>query len=440
MTSRSPLEPGSVAANPIESSLIESNLIESGSVAANPTQSNSIRLLWAGFALLYLAFALLLKGVAPTPDEIVHYVQINRFDHGDYRIVEQYLTMLPGYHALVAAILWVSDQRSLAAARLVTAMIGLATIGAFHLLRSRVWPQENDGIATLQFALLPILFPYDFLVYTDALSLALVLAACAATLRRRDVLSGALMIVAMCVRQTNVVWLPLLAIFALAPLRLDALPPPRTLAQKTWPYALGAALFVAYWIWNGHISLSTEQSTMHPDLSAHVGNLYFALFLCAIFLPFQVATGLPGFAHRVASRPWLAILPLLSMAGCMLLFRVDHPFNLATQPLLLHNWVIQFASSNWLLQATFAAIATIAACGLAMTRLRPEGAVLLYPLTAVALGAFWMVEHRYALIPIALWLAFRKAGSRRVEMATTALWFAFAVYFCLGIYFGYFGL
>ncbi len=169
-----------------------------------------IRLLWAGFAFLYVMLAVLLGSVHPSADEIVHYGQINRFDHGDFRVAYKYLTMLPGYHLVMSSVLWATGERSLEAARLLNAIFGVLAILAFHLLRKRIWPEESS-LLTLQFALLPILLPYDFLVYTDVMSLGLVLAATAATVRSRHVLAGALMIAAMAVRQTNVIWLPLLA-------------------------------------------------------------------------------------------------------------------------------------------------------------------------------------------------------------------------------------
>ena len=402
-------------------------------------RENRIRLLWAGFAFLYVASALLLKGIAPTPDEIMHYVQIDWFDHGNFRVADRYLTMIPGYHVVVAAALWLIDQRSLPAARLFNALVGLMTIGAFNLVRRRLWPDDHV-LPTLQFALLPILVPYDFLVYTDVLSLGLVLAAGAATVRGRHVLSGALMIAAMGIRQTNVVVLPLFAGLAIAPVWERKPPPLIEIAERIWPYAIGVGAFLSYWLWNGHISLSAEQATMHPDFSVHIGNVYFTLFLCALFLPLQVIAGLREFTQSVRARPWLVAFPLIAIALFALIFRVDHPFNTATQPLFLHNYVIQVAASNVYCRILFAVIATLAACGLVSTSLRPAGAVLLYPVSVVALCAFWLVEHRYALIPIALWLAFRESRARKIEWATAALWLFFAVCFCLGIYEGAFNL
>jgi alpha-1,2-glucosyltransferase len=391
---------------------------------------------------VYLALALLAMH-APTAfvDEPVHYGQIDLFDHGDFRLFRPFLTMLPGYHVLVSALLWATDWRSLAGARFVSALFGLCTIGAFHLARRRAWTGENAAtaaLATLQFALLPILLPYDFLVYTDVLSLGLVLAATAATLSGRHVLSAALMIASMTVRQTNVIWLPLLAGMTLWAQRQQGTAGWRRQFGCVWPYLVGVALFAGYWLWNGSISLSKEQTAMHPDWSLHPGNIHFALFLCGLLLPLHVAGGCRTFASTLRSKPWLLLLPVTAFAVIWLTFRVDHPFNQLVDPLTLHNFVLQQCRDNAWCKAAYCLVAVAALCGLASTHLRPRAALLLYPCAILALAGFWVVEQRYALIPIALWLVFRERRSEAVETATMALWAVAAVCVCLGTFAGQF--
>jgi len=69
---------------------------------------------------------------------------------------------------------------------------------------------------------------------------------------------------------------------------------------------------------------------------------------------------------------------------------------------------------------------------LALTRLRPAAAFWLYPISAFALAAEWLVETRYLIVPFALWLAFREQRSKAVEYATLALWAALAVWIITG--------
>ncbi|HEY0178878.1 MAG TPA: hypothetical protein VGC30_04490, partial [Dokdonella sp.] len=79
-------------------------------------------------------------------------------------------------------------------------------------------------------------------------------------------------------------------------------------------------------------------------------------------------------------------------------------------------------------------------CGLMFTRLEPPRTAWLYPFAALFLAASWLIEQRYALIPLTLWLAFREPRSRRVECATLLLWLALAVYVFQGFTAGRFFL
>jgi alpha-1,2-glucosyltransferase len=406
-----------------------------------PSGNSGIRLAWVGFAFLYLGICIIaiLTQSAPVGDERVHYAQIDFFDHGVFRVGRDYFAMLPGYHLTMAALLYGTGLRSLAAVRIFNAVFGLAAIAAFHLLRKRVWP-EGAGAATLQFALLPILFPFDFLVYTDVLALALVLGAAAATVGKRHVLSGLLMLAAMGLRQSSAIWLPLFVGIAVWPAVGKPWPPWREMLARTWPYALDAAAFCAYWAWNGTIALSAEQARLHPGWPPQVGNVFFALLLCALFFPVHVYLGVGEFVARARVRPWLFVLPMAAFAIYWFALRVDHPFNQLSSVLILHNFLAQHCAASAVWKAGVGTLAVVAGCGLGATRLRPPGAALLYPLSLIALAAAWMIEPRYALVPLALWLAFREARDAATERATTALWAVFAVILSLGMLLRFFDL
>jgi len=406
---------------------------------AKRTLSSAIRPAWAGFALVYIAICVFV-GVAGSPaivDERAHYFQIDLFDHGDFRVAYGVLTMLPGYHVVVAAILWLSGMPSLTAARLVNAAFGLAAVAAFHLLRKQAW-RDSTSAATLQFALLPILFPFDFLVYTDALSLALVLASGAMTLRGWHRASGLLMLAAMLVRQVNVVWLPLWAWLALAPNLQGLMPSWRESVRRTWPYVLGVVAFMAFWMHNGSISLSIELEPMHPDFSLHVANVYFGLAVFAVLFPLHVTLGVKEFIARVRSRPSLLLVPTLALGMFCWQFRIDHPLNQLLDPLTLHNVVLLYCKAHAWAWAMLGFLAIAGLCSLVTAELKPQGAWMLYPVAALAMAAFWMIEARYALIPVALWLAFRKQRGEPVEVATTAYCAALSVLLCASMFLWHF--
>lgn len=384
---------------------------------------------WLG--CLFLLFASVIASIESwhgpiVGDEHVHFAQVLRFLAGDFSVDRDYLTTIPGFHLLVAALMWPFDADSIAAARFCNAAFGIAATVAFYALRRRAG--HGDGILpTLQFAALPLLFPFFFLAYTDVLSLALVLAATLATISGRHLMAGCVLILAMLVRQNNVVWLGFLGVLAVVPTWQD-------LRQREWrkfvaralPYAVGVVAFCVYWRVNGSVSLSAAQARAHPDAAMHLGNVYFTLFLAGILLPLQTLFGLRIFWARVTAQPWLALLPVVLFAMFWWGFEVDHPYNLIDPQWSLRNQILQASQQQAWLHAVVGLISVMAACGLGSLRLQPKVAAWLYPFSAAFLASSWLIETRYALIPMALWLAFREPCGRRTEMLTFAVWIAAA--------------
>lgn len=378
--------------------------------------------------ILYVAAIVLMRShPRMLTDEANHYPQIALFLRGDFRVLVDYLTTIPGYHALVAALMRVFHAESLDAARLVNAAFGLVAAGGFHALRRHTWP-GTESIATSQLLVLPILVPLFFIVYTDVLALALVLWAVWATLRGRHGVSAALLALLVCVRQNAVVWSGFAALLALWPVwRRGGFAAWRELARVGWPYLLPVAGFLGFWAWNGSISLSSGQAAMHPDLQLHAGNVFFALFLAGVLLPLHVVAGLADFASVVRRRGWPLLLPIALFAAVWFGFRVDNPYNTALPDYYLRNAFVLAVAADPLVRAAFGLVVAAAACALATTPLRPAHAAWLYAFGAFFLAASWLIEQRYALVPLVLWLAFRRQRSTLVEFATFALWLLFAV-------------
>ena len=370
---------------------------------------------------------------AERTDELYHYAQIHLFRHGEFRVLDYYLTTIPGYHAAVAALLWISGLDSLAAARAITALFGLVAAAAFHSLRARTQP-GGESLATAQFFVLPVLAPFFFLVYTDVLALALVLWATVATTRGKHLVSALIVTAALLVRQSDVVWAGFLAALAIWPhVRERRSFELREVAHLFAPYLLPVVAFLAFWAWNGSISLSRVQAGAHPAMTFHLANVLLALVVAGLLLPLQSLLGLRDFAAASRKRQWLLAIPPLVFAAVYFGFHADNPYNTALPDFYLHNGLAQAISSQtgWRLLA--AAVAVLSVCGLAPTRLKPAAAFWLYPITAFALAAEWLVETRYLIVPFALWLAFREQRSKAVEYATLALWAALAVWIIAGM-------
>ena len=366
-------------------------------------------------------------------DELNHYAQIQLFLRGEFRIFTLYLTTIPGYHAIVAGILKITGGDSLDAARLVNAGFSLIAVTGFFALRRKLWP-GTETLATAQLLVLPILVPLFFLVYTDVLALALLLWATFATIAGRHWLAAALLVVLVSVRQNEIVWAGLLCALAAWPLvRAQGMRAWRKAAPLVLPYCVPVAAFLAFWAWNGSISLSHAQAALHPDVSLHAGNLFFALFVAGVLLPFHTVAGLADFATHLRRRPWLVAIPLAVFAAFWWGFRADNPYNTAFPNYYIRNGLLIAIGTEPLVRACAGIVVALAACGLAFTRLRPTAACWLYPIAAFSLAASWLVEQRYALVPLVLWLAFREHRGRAIEWATWALWLVLAVFVFRGI-------
>jgi alpha-1,2-glucosyltransferase len=156
-------------------------------------------------ALLLGSFFYILSFSDLYGDEEVHYDEIAHFARGDLSF-NPLLTTLPGYHALLGLIGYVTGVTNVPFMRFLSFLIGLATIGVFGLIGRELY-RDAGFLRMIQFACLPILFPFFFLLYTDVLSLLFVLLAFFFILRERPTLAAVMSLAGMLVRQTNIVWL-----------------------------------------------------------------------------------------------------------------------------------------------------------------------------------------------------------------------------------------
>lgn len=388
----------------------------------------------AAAVLLAVAAAIAAVHDRPVVDEWSHFAQVKEFLRGNYKPLEA-LTMLPGYHATVAAAAKLAHDESLGFARLATLALGILAIPAFAGIRRAVAPGEDPLVPTLQFVFFPLLFPFCFLVYTDVPSLALVLWTLRASLAGRDVAAGAIGIVALLFRQTNVVWIGFIALLrAIEICSLHASWRERGRAAiALWPYALNAVAFVGYWAWNGSIALSRFGETMHPDLSLHTGNLYFMLFVGAVFLAPLHAIWIRRYASAASARPILWLLPIAMLVLYAATFVIDHEANLFGTDYYLRNRILVYVNEHRWALVGLGIVAAIAACGFSQVRWQRKWSGLLLPVSMVFVCFFWLIEQRYYLVPFALLFALRTTEDRRAEVLTLALWIPVALAFLYGM-------
>ena len=390
------------------------------------TRQSRADLGWVALAVAWLAMLALAIPAPVIGDEAVHWYQVQRFLLGDFRVLEDWLTNVPGYHWLLAGLLWPFGVDGLAWGRLVGGVFLLACLLTMQRIRSALHAEDAQRTAT-QLFFLPVLLVYGFLAYTDVPALAFLLGALLATIHSRHRLSAALLLASMAMRQNQVLWAGFLALYAIWPVlerdRWRALREWRALLRSTWPYLLCVLVFLGYWAMHGTISYSAAQSKAHPDLSWHVGNPYFLLVVTALLFPLQMIAGLRRFIDRARGRHgWLwLLLPVLVFALYAWQFQVDHPYNRPMGVSLRNQWLTVVANETWAWWL-FGLAATWAAMGLAFTRhVVPQGWLWL-PFSLLFVGASWMIETRYTIVPLALFLALRRPDGVWVERVTLSYW------------------
>ena len=364
--------------------------------------------LWHALALL-LVLAILLAEFAymsQAPllsDESFNFRQISRFVRRDFSM-EPLMNVIPGYHALVALILVAAGKKGAFSARLVSTAISAGTVILFYLLTWKVYARPSI-IRTLQFAFLPLFFPYFSLIYTDVLAMFLVLAAFYLALEGRYTLAGLVGMLSVLARTNNIAWFAFLYAFIyydLCGLEIRQFIPS---LRQTWIFWSGFVLFLIFLIYNGGIAI--ENKTTQPLFKFETGNLSFILFVFALlFLPLIVAN-LPHLVRLVTVRRWILPLTLLICGGLFIVYHNTHVYNNVSPEIFLRNGLLMRMVADFPLRAAYFAVVAFSLLNLAAMPLVQKRFYWLYPFTILSLIPFWLIEPRYYFVPLSLFLLFR---------------------------------
>jgi hypothetical protein len=380
--------------------------------------------------------------VSIVADELFHRHEIVTLLGGKLEIVNR-LTMLPGYHVVIALLARLTGAEDLEALRLLSALISVPVIAAFYATARQLSPRFA-AVATLQLAFLPILFPLLFLLYTDAFSLLLVLGSVLLALRHRRHAAAVVALVSVLVRQSNILCLA----FVLGLIYLEDHGPSLSrdrlgaALRQNVLFVLGLAGFAVFAVVNGGVTMGDQSA--HP-LQLSLGNVYLFLFLYFFLaLPVNLA-GLRRALARLAD-PRVLAAALLLYGVFMLTFVNDHPYNqitvrtfkyISNPPVghapFLRNELLHLATRSAVTRTVFFVPVLLSCLVLATTRLVQPRFLLLYPLLLALLTPSWLIEQRYSLVPLVLLLLARERRSPALEYATAALGLLASVCVAAGI-------
>ena len=355
-------------------------------------------------------------GDQPLGDELVHYEQVRLFWQGLAQL-EPRLTLIPGYHGLAAALTFWLPGESINYPRLVTVLMGIVTLLVFYKLIAEVNSKADARLRTAQLAVLPILFPFWFLAYTDVAALLTTLLMLWLALVDKHRLSGLVGWLGIVMRQSHVAWVAAGAVLSWWRCRASG---------GGWLHAsravcihlLALASFAVFLWWNGGLALA--QNTMHPAGAFHLSTLWFALVThLLLFLPLHLLN-----LKKLPTIAGLWRLPVALAVGVLAAWSFDasHPYNqLVPEHNLRNALVLEFAGS------TIARVVLGVLCGwviwsLMLTPLARRWQYAFYPVAGLFIGLHWLIEPRYFLVPIAMFLAFLGRQCIRTEILLLIWW------------------
>jgi len=347
--------------------------------------------------------------VVPDPymDEIFHIPQAQRYCDGNFTAWDPKITTLPGLylfsvgllepaHKLSSALgLEISKEQLCSTANLRSINLVMAIINAvlLHTLTSHIHGMKENysevlGIwSSCNISLLPVLFMFTFMYYTDPVSTAMVLLTYCLHLSGQDWLAAFAGFLSVLCRQTNIVWVFLAAAetageLVTSEVRLHQArtkhPPTLSLTMGGQLWELGMGLVdLARYPWRilrilglvvvscgGYLLVGVaflgfvhlNQGIVVGDRSAHTATVhllqlgYFAAFFTGLTLPFAVKN-LRDFFAFVKNNYGKLIIVVMVMAMAIQFNTMAHPYLLADnrhytfyiwRKVFMRHWLIKF--------------------------------------------------------------------------------------------------
>jgi alpha-1,2-glucosyltransferase len=344
-------------------------------------------------------------------DEIYHSGQIQYFLDNKFEVYP-HLTVIPGYHMIMYAPAKILSLYTLDELRILNGL--LLTL----LMIPLIYALTNSIRKTLLYYFFPTLFSFYFLVYTDLMSMFFVILAYYLLIKNRPTESGIAILVAILIRQNNIVWLGMLMMYPILDLlqavSWKTLYEEKTLAIKWYiknhyMYIINCILFLAFVIINKGIIIYDRES--HP-LIPHLTNVYFILFISFfLFLPLifynykKMLEALKKFWYWIAG----------TFVLIMLTFENSHWYNMLENVGFIKNGILQYAAHNLTGRALFAFICCIFLLWLFTVKMRNITHYIMYPFTVIVLMMSWLVDVRYYTVPFVLFMIFREEQNDKEE-------------------------
>lgn len=369
---------------------------------------------WANGFFLTVAIMLWLSiisfGSSKYADEGDHARLIHRLVNGNYKMLSS-ITTIPGYHVVIATIASLTGGTSTGQMRLISLILSLLSIGAFYLVAGKLDAAADVPPKILQYVFFPISFLYFPLIYTDIFSLLLVLLAFYFALSRKYQWSSIFSLLALAVRQTNIIWVFFLWTYTYVAENGFSFSPKKIYAhmRKSPGYAVVVALFMIF-IWlNKGVAVGDREM---QQVGFYMGNIYFFLALVGIlFLPATLFSIMKDWRVIFKKNVVFGAAIGMLLAVLFVVFRpVLHEYNF--KPGFLRDIILLLAYHRfvWI----YAGVIFLGCLTLALMKFR-KMSFLIFPFAFASLIPSMLVEQRYFIIPLVFILLFRKELGTKIE-------------------------
>jgi len=396
----------------------------------------------------------------PYMDEIFHVPQVQKYCSGNFTDWDPKITTLPGLYLVSVGI--ISPLNSLASfmtgeppdiqtcniqnLRSLNVLFGLANFALIYCITKQLHGEKQDYssnltlLNSLNLSLLPVLFMFNFLYYTDTISTTMVLLTYSLYLSDQHYIAGFTGFCAVFCRQTNIVWVFLVACLAAGQTLTSEVqlhmvrtkhPPtiPLTtmgqtvellegtvlLLRSPWRFAKMLGLIVvecAAYILVGVgfiIFIKLNGGIVVGDRSAHLAVihlpqiLYFSAFFAGLSFPFTLPH-LPEFMVFLNKYRKSVLLSCLMLGVVIQLNTLAHPYLLAdNRHFTFYIWR-RFFLRHWALKFSLIPVYVFSVWSLARCLGKADLIFkLVFPVCVVgSLAPQLLLEFRYYIVPFLL--------------------------------------
>lgn len=311
--------------------------------------------------------------------------------NNDFRLV-YYLTVIPGYHFLIAMIAKPLHLFTIPQIRVLSFLISfLIVVPTYFFLVKR------NIVKTNLFVYFPLMFFYYGLIYTDIISMGVVLLAFLLLRYQRYYLSSMIAFLSLLIRQNNIIWILffMMYIYFKENNLLDILFNKQNFEiymKKVLGYIVCILWFGAFIFFNKGITLG--------DRGSHAFGFYLEnVFIFLIIYFFMMFPEILESIKRM--KLWIYMLFVTSFSLFSLsAFRIIHPYN--TYAPFIHNTLVKLMINNFVFRVLGILICALVAYYFFLAKFEYRTSISLFIASLLILVTTQMVEFRYYFIIIAL--------------------------------------